>query len=119
MAKNEIRQVPNTDVYPTTSRYAESRYVDIGDGVVSQETWGGYDFSEIESDDTYAVIEKGEEYRPDIFSKRVYGLAGWWWVICETNDINDPTLDFVAGLTLRVPSRFRVLSIVRDAQVTS
>lgn len=53
--------------------------------------------------DKFMVIGKGQEFRPDLVSSRVYGLPDFWWRIMEANGIYD-VYDFKAGVNIRIPS---------------
>ena len=52
--------------------------------------------------DKYMVITKGTEYRPDLLSKKAYGVVDFWWQIMEANHIAD-IYDFKAGLNIVIP----------------
>lgn len=52
--------------------------------------------------DKFMIINKGQEYRPDLVSYRAYGTVDFWWKIMEANQIYD-IFDFKAGVTIRIP----------------
>jgi len=60
----------------------------------------------------YNLVEKeiSPKYhqRPDLMAHDLYGNSKLWWVFLEFNqdDLEDPILDFVSGLTILVPTRF-------------
>lgn len=58
-------------------------------------------------DDVVYKIDKTYEYRPDLLAFDLYGDAALWWVFCARNPnaINDPLLDFRAGLSIYIPKK--------------
>jgi len=46
--------------------------------------------------------------RPDVLAHELYGNAKLWWVFAQFNPdtLNDPIIDFVSGLKIKVPTRF-------------
>lgn|SRR3954470_21299505 len=94
----------NTDFVTNTSRYVGSPIIYWGDKkVITFETYKRK--PKVFSDqDRYLVIKAGEEYRPDLISKRAYGngLLSYWWRIMEANNLYD-VFDLRAGVTLRIP----------------
>lgn len=68
---------------------------------------------EPESGDTFIVIGKDLEFRPDLISTKAYGTADLWWVICEFNSINDPLFDLRMGQILRIPNKDRILNAIK------
>jgi hypothetical protein len=59
-------------------------------------------------DDTIFVIEKKYEYKPWLVAKILLGREDLDWIILQYNDIVDIMEEFVAGRTIRVPSKARV-----------
>lgn len=57
--------------------------------------------------DEFHVVGPGEEGLRGIImlAHRFYKRPDLWWVLAVANDINLPTRDFVAGMTIRVPAR--------------
>ena len=54
------------------------------------------------------VIENKYHQRPDVLANKKYGNSKLWWVFALVNqdELNDPIMDFTAGLTIQVPIRF-------------
>ena len=56
------------------------------------------------------VIDSTNKYnnRPDLLANELYGNSKLWWVFAEFNPdtLNDPIVDFVAGLKIKVPTSF-------------
>jgi len=55
------------------------------------------------SNDKYAVITPGSEYRPDLVSQSAYGTVDFWWKIMEANNLKD-IFEFKAGLNIVIPN---------------
>ena len=103
---NLIQEVDNTSATTfvnTTSRYVDSSVVYYGeDGIMTFTTYKRKE-TPSSSDDRFFLINKGQEYRPDIVSSIAYGISDLWWKIMEANQMSD-ILDFKAGTTIRVPN---------------
>lgn len=54
------------------------------------------------SADTFTVISKAIEYRPDLLAHRAYGISGLWWKILIANKMSD-IWQFKAGVNIRIP----------------
>lgn len=95
---------PTKYVTPT-SRYINSTVLYYGDK--NNITFSTYKRSENydNSSDKFTVIPAGMEYRPDLISKKAYGVPDFWWKIMEANNIKD-IFDFKSGLTIRIPNAF-------------
>jgi len=57
----------------------------------------------VSSKDTFTVLNKKYEYRPDKLANDVYLDSRLWWRIMEANNIKD-IFDFKAGINIRIPS---------------
>lgn len=57
------------------------------------------------SQDKYAVISAGVEYRPDLVSQQAYGSVDFWWKILEANNMKD-VWEFKVGTNIRIPGAF-------------
>ena len=59
---------------------------------------------------TTKTITLSERYneKPDLLAYDLYGNAKLWWVFALFNQdkLDDPILDFKAGLKIKVPQRF-------------
>jgi hypothetical protein len=53
--------------------------------------------------DRFAVIEAGQEFRPDIVSVAAFSIPDFWWRILQANNMSD-IFDFKAGKTIRIPN---------------
>lgn len=85
-------------VYRTTP-IKNNRYLDILESPIE-------DISEY---NTFALtITNKYEFRPDLLANELYGNAKLWWVFAMFNQdkINDPIVDFTAGLEIQVPEKF-------------
>ena len=54
------------------------------------------------SEDKFAIIPPGMEFRPDKMSSSVYGVPDFWWRVLEANNMKD-IYDFRAGVNVRLP----------------
>ena len=50
-----------------------------------------------------AIVPVGLEGRPDLLSFASYGTVSYWWLICEANNIVDPSEDIYAGRQIKIP----------------
>jgi hypothetical protein len=101
---NEIKIVnkkPRDYFVNSTSRYAESDVIYYGDQKLLTYKIYKRTTRPTSSNDRYAVISSGWEYRPDLASMAVYGVPDFWYRIMEDNGIKD-IMDFVAGKTIRM-----------------
>jgi len=59
------------------------------------------------STNTYTIENKYHQ-RPDVLANDLYGNAKLWWIFAVINqdELNDPIVDFEAGLKIKVPTRF-------------
>jgi hypothetical protein len=58
------------------------------------------------SGDTQVTLQIQHQYRPDKLSYDLYSTPSYWWVFAVRNPFlrSDPVWDFVAGLTIEVPT---------------
>lgn len=58
-------------------------------------------------DDVIFTITNTYEYRPDMLAYDLYGDSGLWWVFRarNPNSLEDPLLDFRAGVTIYLPNQ--------------
>ncbi|RMH15267.1 MAG: hypothetical protein D6698_11365 [Gammaproteobacteria bacterium] len=65
-----------------------------------------------EADDDYIINMNDPrfEHRPDLLSYQLYGKPDYWWVFGVLNHWEDPVYDLKVGMTLRAPSRARILN---------
>ena len=89
--------------YRTDSQYrntgiVNNKYLDIYESGIDVENIDTYEF----------LISSKYENRPDVLAHDLYGNAKLWWVLAEFNPdtLGDPIIDFLAGLTINVPTRF-------------
>lgn len=64
---------------------------------------------DVENTSTKSVVIKSKhENKPDLLAYELYGNAKLWWVFALFNQdkLQDPILDFKAGLSINVPIRF-------------
>ncbi len=67
-----------------------------------------------DSGDTLYTLAQQHQYRPDKLSYDLYGTPAYWWIFCERNPFlrANPIWDFIAGLTIIVPSADYLQSIL-------
>jgi|TARA_B100000809_G_scaffold144025_1_gene141564 hypothetical protein len=89
----------NSDSLYRNTQIIDNKYLDILDPV-------------IDSTDNYTIkevtISNKYNNRPDLLANELYGNSKLWWVFAEFNPdtLNDPIVDFVAGLKIKVPTSF-------------
>lgn len=66
------------------------------------------------SEDVTYVIDKQYEYRPDLIAYDIYNTPNLWWVFAvrNPNTIKDPIYDFLAGATIKIPSKNYLQSLL-------
>jgi hypothetical protein len=73
-------------------------------------------YRDIPSDpqDVSIQIPSQYEHRPDLLSQDAYGDPRLWWVFAVRNPdvIQDPIYDIVAGLTIYIPQKANVMSVI-------
>lgn len=85
-----------------TSRYIDSPVLYYGpNNLITFKTYkrGSYARSD---KDTFMVISKTREYRPDLTSFEMYGTVSFWWKILEANGMKD-IMEYQAGKNIRLP----------------
>jgi hypothetical protein len=101
-------KITNTNIsarkfIPNTSRYSDSKVIYYGENnLLTFETYKKPSI-ETSSRDRFYVIGPGEEFRPDLVSKKAFNTEDFWWKILEFNNIKD-IFDFTVGKTIRIPS---------------
>ena len=96
------------DVYTTDSPYYTT----------SQTSWylDVWNFRDIPPDSTDTTLTLARKYthRPDLLAYDLYGKVEWDWVFTIRNPdvIRDKIWDFVAGITIYVPTKERLQSIL-------
>lgn len=89
-----------------TSRYINSKTLLYSDNkVITFEIYKRKTRVTSLSNDKFAVIPPGEEYRPDLTSYRAYGTVDFWWQIMQENKIYD-IFDYKAGKNILIPLPF-------------
>ena len=98
----------STNFVANTSRYLNSEIVNYRIGGVKYLTFKTYKkpTRTPSSNDQYYVIQAGDNYRPDILSKRAYGTESYWWVLLQANNMND-VYDLTAGKTIVIPNSYQ------------
>ena len=56
------------------------------------------------ADDFTHVITERQHHAPDVLAYDLYGDWRLWKLIPDLNQLEDPTFDLVAGMTIRCPS---------------
>jgi len=61
----------------------------------------------IDPTDVLYEIDAIYESRPDLLAYDLYGDPSLWWVFCirNPNVLQDPTYDFVPGVTIYIPQK--------------
>lgn len=91
-----------TSFVPISSRYSNSKvlyYTEHNKLTFNTYKKGNNSYS---SEDKYAIITSGVEYRPDLVSQQAYGTVDFWWKILEANNMKD-IWQFKAGKNIRIP----------------
>lgn len=93
----------NTDRFVAqTSRYLDSSVIYYGpNNLITFTTYKRGEYPPNEKD-TYLVITKTREYRPDLVSFDHYGTVSFWWKVMEANGMKD-ILEFESGKNIRLP----------------
>lgn len=67
---------------------------------------GSLDIENTNTED-FTITPKYEN-RPDVLAHDLYGNSKLWWVFAQFNPdtLNDPIIDFVSGLKIKIPTRF-------------
>ena len=98
----EFTNIPASRFVPVSSRYIDSSVVYYTDKkLLTFETYKKPTFTP-SLDDRFMVVPKGQEYRPDLTSRKFYGTPDFWWKILLVNDIKD-VFDYKAGINIRIP----------------
>lgn len=100
--KIQTSNLQSTNFVSSLSRYLDSDIIYYGDNNLITFTTYKKKKNLTTSDDKFAVITPGMEYRPDKVSYAAYGTVDFWWRIMEANDIKD-IFDFKAGVNIRLP----------------
>ncbi len=63
--------------------------------------------------DKALVVATQYDFKPYLLSDDLYGNQNYWWVfqVLNMGVIRDPIYDFRSGITIRVPTRDRLLGL--------
>jgi len=100
----DVTYIDNKDPNRSLSRYNNIKLFVGIEGYAVQETWDNPEIPE-RNDDTFHVVEAGEEYRPDLISLKYYSTSKLYWVIGVANNMIDPFAETTPGMRLRIPNR--------------
>jgi hypothetical protein len=96
-------------VYPASSPYFTT----------PQTSWyiGPIQYRNIPADSTdqfIASLDPRYQYRPDALSYELYQTPAYWWVFMVRNVdlIRDPIWDMTAGMSIYVPTKSRIQSLL-------
>lgn len=106
MPKNiiEYTNIRPKSLLSPQSRYLKQKVIYYGENkFLTFDTYLKNNYT-IEGNEKIMLLNKGNEYRPDLVSNQVYGFPDAWWFILETNNIKD-VFDFKAGRTIMIPNR--------------
>lgn len=71
--------------------------------------WERFDLTDTQNDDIFiSKLPKTYEKRPDLLAFDMYNRSDYDWVILQYNNIVDIEEEFIAGVSLIVPSKLRV-----------
>lgn len=56
------------------------------------------------ADDFNYVVTERQHQAPDVLAYDLYGDWRLWWLVPNLNELEDPTFDLKAGMTVRCPS---------------
>ena len=100
--------MPTLAKYQPDSFYASTNkkdfYLDLWSGDVNLGTKG----------DTVKEIPLKYDRRPDLWAYELYGSSNYWWVFAvkNKNKLIDPVEDFKAGMSITVPSKNGLKSLL-------
>lgn len=99
---SEVTKIDPKRFVTPTSRYSGSKVLYYNENKLL--TFETYKKTTIptSTQDKYAVISPGLEYRPDLVSYRAYGTVDFWWKILEANGMKD-IWEFKSGENIRIP----------------
>jgi hypothetical protein len=63
-----------------------------------------------QNDDILLTITPKYHNRPDLVAFDAYGKSSYMWLVLQYNNIIDPSMEFVIGAQIRIPSSIRVMS---------
>jgi hypothetical protein len=49
------------------------------------------------------VLDETLENSPDLISYLYYGTESYWWIICDVNNISDPSTELPRGKQIAIP----------------
>ena len=80
-------------------------------GIVNNKYLDVYEPGSLDLENTSTVdyvLTSKHNNRPDVLAHELYGNAKLWCVFAQFNPdmLNDPIIDFVSGLKIKVPTRF-------------
>ena len=100
--------MPKRTTYRSDSFYASTKnidfYLDMWNPSLNITTTG----------DTQIEIETKYNLRPDLMAYDMYGSPNYWWVFALKNKdkLIDPVEDFKAGMTITVPPKNGLKSLI-------
>lgn len=106
-----------SSIYKVRCRYTQGGVSEVSSTAVK---WWERDASiSLPRNGDYTIISLLPVYvgRPDLLARDLYGEEGLEWIILQANNIVDINEEFVAGITLTVPSIDRVNSEILLKQV--
>ena len=110
------------NTFPSSIKRKDSRYVQGGTSTINKKSVGWWERDQtIEfADDDIIITALPQLYdgRPDLLSYDLYDNNNLEWVILQVNKIVDINEEFVAGATIRVPSRRRLFSSILTKTTT-
>ncbi len=91
--------------------------VTVGDHEELDFLWNSLSDFKMTYEPTYYRVVAIDVCRPDLISYKVYGTTEFWWVICLVNNINNPLVDIVPGMILKIPNQLDLYSFQRTRRV--
>lgn len=88
-------------------RYGEARITHKGKVVNTSVGSEMDDFiADIENRYTFKIgnIPAPHDVRPDLTSNTFYDTVGYWWLMLQYNNINDPFEGYTAGASIKIPN---------------
>ncbi len=96
-----------------TNFYAKREYSVIEDGVKQtirelDHLFVPLSLFTVKSDVGYYRVAEEDIMQPDLISFKLYGTEKYWWIICITNNIENPLADIIEGAILKIPSIYDI-----------
>lgn len=65
----------------------------------------------------YYRVDAIDLLRPDLISYKMYGTVSFWWIILIVNGLDNPFVDLVEGMILKIPNKFDIYEFQKRYRV--